>query len=70
MISLFVLFLHFYRKAYSKKQKNDAAIAAAAATAVSKELGLTSVSADSDATSDTLAEEQDSISSDSSDERS
>jgi len=67
MISLFVLFLHFYKKAYSRKQKNDAAIAAAAA---SKELGLTSTYADSDATSDTLAEEQDSISSDSSDEQS
>lgn len=70
MISLFVLFLHFYRKAYSKKRKNDAAVAAAAATAVSKELGLTGVSADSDATSDTLAEEQESISSDSSDDQS
>jgi hypothetical protein len=65
MMSLFVLFMHFYRKAYSKKQKSDAAVAAAAA-----ELALQKTSADSDATSDTLAEEQDSISSDSSDEQS
>jgi GNS1/SUR4 family len=64
MMSLFVLFMHFYRKAYSRKQKNDAAAAAAAAV-----LALPKTSADSDATSDTLAEEQDSISSDSSDEQ-
>jgi elongation of very long chain fatty acids protein 4 len=66
MMSLFVLFMHFYRKAYSRKQKNDAAAAAAVAAAV---LGLPKTSADSDATSDTLAEEQDSISSDSSDDQ-
>lgn len=65
MMSLFVLFMHFYRKAYSRKQKNDAAAAAAAAAV----LALPKTSADSDATSDTLAEEQDSISSDSSDEQ-
>ena len=64
MMSLFVLFMHFYRKAYSRKQKNDAAAAAAVAA-----LGLPKTSADSDATSDTLAEEQDSISSDSSDDQ-
>jgi hypothetical protein len=58
MSSLFVLFMHFYRKAYSKKQRSDAAAAAA--------LALQKTSADSDATSDTLAEEQESISSDSS----
>lgn len=62
MSSLFVLFMHFYRKAYSKKQRIDAAAAAAASLALQK------TSADSDATSDTLAEEQESISSDSSDE--
>lgn len=66
MTSLLVLFMHFYRKAYGRKQKNDAAAAAAVAAAV---LGLPKTSADSDATSDTLAEEQDSISSDSSDEQ-
>jgi hypothetical protein len=63
MMSLFVLFMHFYRKAYSRKRRDDAAAAAAAILALQK------TSADSDATSDTLAEEQDSISSDSSDEQ-
>ena len=69
MMSLFVLFMHFYRKAYSKKQKNDAAIVATTTTSPN-DLTLPKTSADSDATSDTLAEEQDSISSESSEEQS
>lgn len=56
MTSLFVLFMHFYRKAYREKK--------------SDEKQRLTTSADSETTSDTLAEEQDSIASDSSDEQS
>lgn len=56
MISLFVLFMHFYSKAYSKKKS----------TASLKEPS----SADSDSGSDAVAAEQASISSASSDEQS
>ena len=54
MSSLFVLFMQFYRKAYSKRRSEE----------------KLKTSADSETTSDTLAEEQDSISSASSDEQS
>jgi GNS1/SUR4 family len=52
MSSLFVLFMHFYRKAYSQKREMNSRRAESAA--------------DSLTTPDTMAEEQDSISSESS----
>jgi hypothetical protein len=55
MTSLFVLFMHFYRKAYSKKKSDE---------------NLQKTSADSETASDTAAEEQESISSASSDDQS
>jgi hypothetical protein len=56
MMSLFVLFMHFYRKAYSKRKAKSAEKLSSGASAESE-------------TSDTLAE-QESISSASSDEHS
>lgn len=56
MTSLFVLFMLFYRKAYNKEK--------------SQGQSRLKTSADSEVTSDSLTEEQDSISSDSLDEQS
>jgi elongation of very long chain fatty acids protein 4 len=61
MISLFLLFLHFYRKAYSQKRK------VMAEAALKREALQNGSEAESDTVSDGVAE-QDSISSDSSEE--
>jgi hypothetical protein len=69
MTSLFVLFLHFYRKAYSKKSKDDKAAAAAKAALQTKSTESTSAELKKDSNhSNETAIEQESVSTDSSDE--